>query len=288
MLNMLAAYELPALASPLRHHVLVEVMRRAYRDRALYLGDPDFVAMPLARLLSPDYAAGQVTSLRLDRATPSAALALAVPGLPVGDDTSHFSVLDGEGNAVATTQSINFSFGSGFMAPGTGVWLNNEMDDFSIKPGTPNGYELIGAEANAIAPGKRMLSSMTPSLISDADGLGILGTPGGSRIISMVLIGALAWFEGAPAAEIAARPRLHHQYFPDEVVYEPEALSPAEVDALAALGHALAPATRRYGNMHVIRWNYATGAVEAAADPRGIGAPAYLPASRPARAAAVR
>ena len=122
-----------------------------------------------------------------------------------GDQTSHFSVLDREGNAVSVTQSINFSFGSGFVPPGTGVVLNNEMDDFSIKPGFPNGYGLIGGEANAIEPGKRMLSSMTPTLLDSPDGLALLGTPGGSRIITMVLLASLAWIEGADAAGPADR-----------------------------------------------------------------------------------
>jgi gamma-glutamyltranspeptidase/glutathione hydrolase len=162
------------------------------------------------------------------------------------------------------------------------------MDDFSIKPGAPNGYQLIGGEANAIAPRKRMLSSMTPTLLSSPQGFGILGTPGGSRIISMVLIGTLAWFDGATADDIAAWPRLHHQYFPDQVVYEPEALDAAAIAALEQLGHTLAPATRRYGNMHVVRWDYASGTVAAGSDPRGIGAPAYRAAPRPARAAAGR
>ncbi len=276
MLNMLSGFDLAAFDDVRRTHVLVEVMRRAYRDRAELLGDPDFVDVPVERLIHPYYAAGQRMSINLTRATPSDDL----PGLRPfeaagGDQTSHFSVLDRDGNAVAVTQSINFSFGSGFVPAGTGVVLNNEMDDFSIKPGFPNGYGLIGGEANAIAPGKRMLSSMTPTLLESDDGLALLGTPGGSRIITMVLLASLAWIEGADAAAMVAEPRLHHQYYPDVVGYEDAALDEGTITALRALGHSLRAVGRGYGDMHVVTWDYASGAVEAASDPRGIGEPRY-------------
>ena len=276
MLNMLSGYDLAALDDVRRAHVLVEVMRRAYRDRAELLGDPDFVDVPVERLIHPYYAAGQRMTINLRRATSSDDL----PGLrPTdaagGDQTSHFSVLDREGNAAAVTQSINFSFGSGFVPAGTGVVLNNEMDDFSIKPGFPNGYGLIGGEANAIAPGKRMLSSMTPTLLESADGLALLGTPGGSRIITMVLLASLAWIEGGDAAAMVAEPRLHHQYYPDVVGYEDAALEESTIAGLQALGHSLRSVGRGYGDMHVVTWDYASGAVEAASDPRGIGEPRY-------------
>ena len=276
MLNMLEGYDLAAFHDVRRAHVLVEVMRRAYRDRAELLGDPDFVDVPVERLVHPYYAAGQRMTISLDRTTSSDDL----PGLrPLdtegGDQTSHFSILDRDGNAVAVTQSINFSFGSGFMPPGTGVVLNNELDDFSIKPGFPNGYGLIGGEANAIAPGKRMLSSMTPTLLDSDDGLALLGTPGGSRIITMVLLASLAWIEGGDAAAMAAQPRIHHQYYPDVVGYEEGALQADTIAALEALGHSLRAVGRRYGDMHVVTWDYSNGAVEAASDPRGIGEPRY-------------
>jgi gamma-glutamyltranspeptidase/glutathione hydrolase len=167
MLNMLSGYDLANLQGVgSRSHLLVEVMRRAYRDRAEYLGDPDFVDMPMQRLLHPFYAAGQIMSLRMDRATPSAELPgiMETPG-GGGSHTTHFSLIDNEGNIVAGTQTLNTWYGSAFMPPGTGVLLNNEMDDFSIKAGEPNAYQLIGAAANAIAPGKRMLSSMTPTIL---------------------------------------------------------------------------------------------------------------------------
>jgi len=277
MLNMLSAYELPALDGVTRTHLLAEVMRRAYRDRAELLGDSDFVAVPVERLTHPYYAAGQRMTIRLDRATPSADLPGIQPRtLAQGNQTSHFSVLDREGNAVAVTQSINFGFGSGFMAPQTGVLLNNEMDDFSIKPGEPNGYGLIGTEANAIAPYKRMLSSMTPTILRGEEGMALLGTPGGSRIITMVLLASLEWVDGGDAAAMVALPRFHHQYYPDVIAYERRALSSHDIVALQALGHDLRAVGRDYGDMHVVTWEYGSGGVGAASDPRGIGEPRFL------------
>lgn len=276
MLNIVSGYDLEQVDTVTRTHLLAEAMRRAYRDRAEYLGDTDFVDVPLERLLHPFYAAGQRMSMRIDQATPSDALpSIGVTGAAGGDQTSHFSVLDSEGNAVAVTQSINFPYGSGFMPPGTGVFLNNEMDDFSMKPGVANGYQLLGGEANAIAPGKRMLSSMTPTILIDEDGLGMLGTPGGSRIITMVLLASLAWIDGADATTMVSLPRIHHQYSPDQIGYEADALTAEQVAGLEALGHSLARARGDFGNMHVVTWDFETGEVDAASDPRGIGEPRF-------------
>ena len=276
MLNIVSGYDLEQADFVTRTHLLAEAMRRAYRDRAEYLGDTDFVDVPLERLLHPYYAAGQRMSMRIDQATPSDTLpSIGVTGAAGGDQTSHFSVLDSEGNAVAVTQSINFPYGSGFMPPGTGVFLNNEMDDFSMKPGVANGYQLLGGEANAIAPGKRMLSSMTPTILIDEDGLGILGTPGGSRIITMVFLASLAWIDGADARTMVSLPRIHHQYSPDQIGYEADALTAEQVARLEALGHSLARARGDFGNMHVVTWNFDTGEVDAASDPRGIGEPRF-------------
>ena len=222
MFNMLSGFDLESADRVTRTHLLTEVMRRAYRDRGPYLGDPDFVDVPVDLLTHPFYAAGQRASLRIDRATASDSLPGIQPAGPGGgSQTSHFSVLDVEGNIVAATQSINFGFGSGFIAPGTGVLLNNEMDDFSMKPGQPNGYQLLSGDANSIQPGKRMLSSMTPTILRDDDSTAILGTPGGSRIITIVLLASLAWIDGADAASMATNPRFHHQYFPDRLMFEP-------------------------------------------------------------------
>jgi gamma-glutamyltranspeptidase/glutathione hydrolase len=151
------------------------------------------------------------------------------------------------------------------------VILNNEMDDFSIKTGTANGFNLIGAEANSIAPGKRMLSSMSPTFLESDRGIAILGTPGGSRIISMVILAALAWADGADATQMVALKRYHHQYFPDVVAYEEGAFTPEEKAGLEAKGHRLELSERSYGNMQVVTWDRATGRVDAASDPRGGG-----------------
>lgn len=270
-LNILRAYELGSLGSVDRAHLTVEAMRRAYRDRAMYLGDPAFVEMPIERLLSPYYADGQRTSIRLDRATPSDSLPGIAPDTGGGTNTTHFSVLDAAGNRVAGTLSINTWFGAAFIPPGTGVILNNEMDDFSIKAGTPNGFELLGTDANAIAPGKRMLSSMSPSFIESPRGVVILGTPGGSRIISMVLLSTLAWMDGADAEQMVSLKRYHHQYYPDVVAYEEGAFTADEKTALEARGHRLELSRRSFGNMQVVSWDRETGRVDAASDPRGSG-----------------
>ncbi len=271
VLNMLSGYELGELPPVDRKHLTIEAMRRAYRDRAIYLGDPAFVSMPLERLLSPFYAEGQRTSILLDHATPSTQLSGILPEPVAGTNTTHFSVIDRAGNRVGGTLSINTWYGSAFIPPGTGVLLNNEMDDFSIKTGVPNGFDLIGTEANSVAPGKRMLSSMSPTFLESERGIAILGTPGGSRIISMVLLASLAWFDGADAREMVSLKRYHHQYFPDAVAYEKGALTADEEAALAARGHKLQPSARSYGNMQVVTWDRETGRVEAASDPRGGG-----------------
>lgn len=269
-LNILAGYDLGGYDEVTRRHLIVEAMRRAYRDRAVYLGDSDFVDVPVERLTHPWYAAGLRASIRADRATPSNAL----PGLesePEGPHTTHFSVLDREGNRVAATVTVNYPFGSGFVAPGTGVLLNDEMDDFSAKPGTPNVYGLVGAEANAIAPGKRPLSSMSPTFLSNDHGVGVLGTPGGSRIITMVLLGILDYAQGHEPASWVSLPRFHHQYLPDVIQYEPGALTPAVISGLEQLGHRLQETRWRYGNMQAILWDRRDGKVYAASDPRGVG-----------------
>ena len=269
-LNILSGFDLKHLDGATRKHLVIESMQRAYRDRAVYLGDPDFVAMPLAQLTSLDYAAGQRSSIRLDKAMPSDML----PGIetaPVGRDTTHFSVLDAEGNRVAGTISINLFFGTGDMVAHTGVLLNNTMDDFSVKPGTPNVFGLVGNAENAIAANKRPLSSMTPSFVETPKGLMIIGTPGGSYIISMVILGTLDYLNDMSAADIVKDPRYHHQYLPDVVEYEKGAFSENETARLEAMGHKLEQGTRRWGNMEVITWDFATGKVAAASDPRGEG-----------------
>ncbi len=269
-LNILSGFDLPKFDSATRKHLIIEAMRRAYRDRAIYLGDPDFVKMPVAQLTGVDYAAGQRSSIRTDKAMPSNML----PGIesePGGMQTTHFSVLDADGNLVAATISINLFFGTGYMPPKTGVLLNDTMDDFSIKPGRPNEFGLVGAKANAIAANKRSLSSMTPTFVETPRGLMVVGSPGGSYIISMVLLGTLNYLDGMSAADVVKYPHYHHQYLPDVVDYETGALTDQEIKELQAMGHTLKISGRRWGNMQVVTWDYASGRVEAASDPRGEG-----------------
>ena len=268
ILNLIEPYDLSELSRVQRVHVLTEAMRRAYRDRALYLGDPDFVEIPTDMLLSPYYAAGLRAGMRLDRATPSANLA-ADPGLlPEGDHTTHFSLMDAAGNLVSGTLTVNLAFGSGYVAPGTGVLLNNEMDDFSAAPGEPNEFGLIGFDANEIQPGKRMLSSMSPSIIKSDDRVAVLGTPGGSRIITMVLLGILDFIDGNGPESWVALPRFHHQYQPDEIEIERGWLENEEIAELEALGHTVRLRALPWGNMHGVMWDRAADRVEAAHDPR--------------------
>jgi gamma-glutamyltranspeptidase/glutathione hydrolase len=268
MLNILQQYDLMDLAPAQRTHLIIEAMRRAYRDRADYLGDPDFIEIPVERLVHPWYAAGLARDIHMERASNNPA-----PGGDQGSgtDTSHFSIIDREGNRVAATLSINYPFGSGFVPAGTGVLLNDEMDDFSLKPGVPNVYGLVGGEANAIAAGKRMLSSMTPTFVETDQGLAVLGTPGGSRIINMVLLAILEMDRGEGPEAWVTRPRLHHQYLPDEVQFEPNALTETLQQQLVKLGHHLKPLEQGFGNMQVVYWDYQTGEVTAASDPRGRG-----------------
>jgi gamma-glutamyltranspeptidase / glutathione hydrolase len=269
-LNILAGFDLHDADSATRKHLIIEAMRRAYRDRAIFLGDPDFIKMPLQQLMSVDYAAGQRSSIRTDKAMPSDLL----PGIesePKGMNTTHFSVLDAAGNRAAVTITVNLFFGNGYMPAGTGVLLNNEMDDFSVKPGTPNVFGLIGNTANSIAPNKRSLSSMSPTFIETSKGMMVIGSPGGSTIISQVLLGVLNYIDGMSAPDIVKYPHYHHQYEPDEVSYEQGALTDGEIAKLQSMGHKLRLSSRQWGNMQVITWDFASGKVEAASDPRGEG-----------------
>jgi gamma-glutamyltranspeptidase / glutathione hydrolase len=269
-LNILAGFDLRDVDSATRKHLIIEAMRRAYRDHAIFMGDPDFIKMPLQQLMSVDYAAGQRSSIRADKAMPSDLL----PGIesePQGMNTTHFSVLDAAGNRAAVTITVNLFFGNGYMPAGTGVLLNNEMDDFSVKPGTPNVFGLIGNTANAIAANKRSLSSMSPTFVETSKGMMVIGSPGGSTIISQVLLGILNYVDGMSAPDIVKYPHYHHQYLPDDVSYEQGALSDGEIAKLQSMGHTLRLSNRQWGNMQVITWDFASGKVEAASDPRGEG-----------------
>jgi gamma-glutamyltranspeptidase/glutathione hydrolase len=271
MLNMLESFDVHAMPEAERVHLLSEVMRRAYRDRAEFLGDSDYVDVPVDMLVSEAHALNLAATIEMNEATASDELEPVRVDGTKGSDTTHFSIIDAAGNRVAATLSINYPFGSCFVAEGTGVLLNDEMDDFSSKPGEPNVYGLIGAEANAIEPGKRMLSSMTPAFLETEDRLAVLGTPGGSRIITMVLLAALEFYEGASTDDMVNRSRFHHQYLPDKIFHEPDALSAAVLKSLFEAGHETEKLDSTYGNMQAIVLNRKTGQVDAASDYRGVG-----------------
>ena len=259
-----------------RSHYVVEVLRRAYRDRGL-LGDPDMVRNPLDQLLDANYLQGLAQSIQLQQATPSTSLP-AAPAWREGDHTTHFTVLDSQGNAVTATLSINLPFGAAFTVPGTGVLLNNEMDDFAADPAGSNAYGLSGSQANAIAGGKRPLSSMSPTFIESDTQLASFGTPGGSRIPSMVLLAILDYLDGKQVAQWPATPRYHHQYLPDVIEHEPGAFTAGQSASLELRGHRLSQVQRRYGNQQVLLWHKQDGRVEAASDPRGVGRADFWPA----------
>ena len=248
ILNILEGYDMGALGfhSAASVHFMVEAMRHAYMDRNTYLGDPAFVKNPLDRLLSKDYAARIRATIEPDKATPSKAVQ---PGVAPHEktETTHYSVIDGEGNAAAVTYTVNGIFGAAVIAPGTGFFLNDEMDDFTIKPGVPNLFGLVQGEANSIAPGKRPLSSMAPTLVTkDGRIVLALGSPGGSRIITIVLETALNVIDYAMQPQEAVdAPRIHHQWLPDEVFAEPFALSPDTAKLLQAMGYKITTQTPR-------------------------------------------
>jgi len=244
-------------------------MRRAYRDRGAYLGDPDFVQMPIARLTSDKYAAGLRASIEPDKATPSASLPSGDPSESGSGNTTHFSIIDADGNLAGVTQTVNLAYGSGLVVEGGGFLLNDEMDDFALKAGTPNAFGVIGFDANAVAPGRRPLSSMSPTFMIGKDRTAVLGAKGGSRIITMTLLGILGLEQGMSPAQIAAMPRYHHQYLPDQISTEPGALSPATVTTLQAMGYTIAPSAQPWSYfLHAVDWNRRDNTLRGGADPR--------------------
>ena len=253
-----------------RTHLLIEAMKRAYKDRNQYLGDSDFVNPP--NLLNPQRLQTLRDSIDMHKATPSNTLIGFAE--PIGDsvDTTHFSIIDDEGNMVSATLSINYGMGSGYVSPSTGILMNDEMDDFATRPGKPNAYGLVQGSANAVAPGKRMLSSMSPTFVIDKDRTFIVGTPGGSRIISMVLLASTAFMDSDSAPkQWINRPRFHHQFLPDTVQYEAGAFSPDIMAELKKRGHHLKQINRQYGNMQAILWNHSNGKLTGISDARGEG-----------------
>jgi gamma-glutamyltranspeptidase/glutathione hydrolase len=241
MLNILEGFDrLPAFGSAAHVHLLAEAMRRGFVDRNHYLGDPAYVEMPLDLLLSKAYAAGRRRSIDPTRASATPELR---PGVGEGSHTTHYSVVDAAGNAVSVTTTLNFGYGSKVTVTGAGFLLNDEMDDFTSAPGSPNMFGLIQGEANAIEPGKRMLSSMSPSIVLDPDGelLMLLGSPGGPTIITTVTqVISNVIDHGMSLAEAIGAPRVHHQALPDTIRYERGGLTAAVAARLVAMGHALA------------------------------------------------
>jgi gamma-glutamyltranspeptidase/glutathione hydrolase len=238
-LNILEGFPIPDMkqGTAASLHVTIEALKRAYADRARYLGDPDFISAPVATLMSKQYAARQRASIDLDHATPWTDALSATPPRE-GSNTTHFSVVDSRGNAVSNTYTLNFPYGVGLIADGTGVLLNNELDDFTAAPGASNAFGLVGFEANLPGPGKRPLSSMSPTIVlKDGKPVLVTGSPGGSRIISTVLqvIVNVLDYRMDVAAAVAA-PRLHHQWLPDEVRIE-RGFADETVAALKAKGH---------------------------------------------------
>lgn len=269
-LKILSQFETAQLSDADRIHLIAESLRRAYCDRANYLGDPDFIDIPTDWLISDGHIESLTQSINMMRATKSKSLDCHEMVME-GDHTTHFSVIDKEGNLVSATLTINHPFGSGFIVPGTGIILNNELDDFAIKPGKANAFELIGHAANIIAPARRPLSSMTPTFILSNDQVAILGTPGGSRIPSMVLLAALDMMDNKAVTDWVSRPRFHHQYKPDHISFEPAAFSRPLQNALKLRQHKLKNSGREYGNMQAILWDKRQNRLTAASDPRGIG-----------------
>jgi gamma-glutamyltranspeptidase/glutathione hydrolase len=273
MLQMLEPYNLSKLGyhTPAGVALITEAERRAYADRATYLGDPDFGKVPVAQLLGKSYNKQRASTIPTNGlATPSTQI-MAGPGLPryESDQTTHYSIVDAQGNAVSCTTTLNGAYGSKVVVAGAGFLLNNEMDDFSSKAGVPNMYGLVGGAANAIAPGKRMLSSMTPAILTKNGKLALVsGSPGGSTIITSVLQSILSVVDyGANAEQAVSAPRLHHQWLPDQLDVEAGALTPDTEKVLQEKGFNPKP-RNAWGRLDIIRV-LPDGRLEGGADPRG-------------------
>ncbi len=280
MAHILEEHDLAALGwqSEAYVHLFAEAARRAYADRNQVLADPDFVDIPLDRMVARDYAVARGADIALDRATPSAEVG---PGLEVGEptETTHFSIVDRHGNAVAVTTTINSSYGSKVTVEGAGFLLNNEMDDFAAKPGFPNQFGLVQGEQNAIEPGKRMLSAMSPTVVTTPEGelLLVTGTPGGSTIITTVLQTVLNVIDFRMSVTQAVNaPRVHHQHLPDQVYWENGGLAPEVVEALEALGHTLSRRGGTSGDVQAIL-RLPDGTLTAHSDPRLGGVARTIP-----------
>lgn len=275
MLNILSHFPLDSFPKIDKIHYVLEAMRLAFWQRNEFLGDPDFISVPTDRLISASNAKQLSSLINSTKAIDSKVL----QGNPVPSNhpnTTHFSIIDNEGNRVAATLTVNYIFGSSVVPEGTGVLLNDEMDDFSTAIGAANVFGLVGSESNAIAPGKRPLSSMTPTFLETPGRVAILGTPGGSRIPTMVLLSSLLFHEGYGAITLVSSMRFHHQFLPDIVQFEPDSFNLEVQNELAKRGYQLMQLERYYGNMQAITWDKKLNILTAASDPRNIGQAAVI------------
>jgi gamma-glutamyltranspeptidase/glutathione hydrolase len=281
MLNVLSHFPVAELGrgSAAKVHLLAEVMRLAYADRSKHLGDPDFYDVPVDWLLSDEYAAELAKTIDMERARPSSEVAPGVPPVHESEDTTHFSVMDAAGNVVANTYTLNGSYGSAISVPGAGFLLNNEMEDFVSKPGTPNMFGLLGGEANAVEALKRPLSSMTPVIVfRDGEPWFATGSPGGARIITAVLQMVVNMIDhGMNIATAASAPRMHHQWFPDKIVIE-SGFGPDTIRLLEERGHTVDVRGSSYTSLQTVA--YKDGVFRGASDPRRPNSGAAAP--RPA------
>lgn len=256
-----------------KQHYIIESMKKAYLDRFLFLGDPDFISIPTHKLIDE-----KNIEKHFNNINPALAATAKIEVIQNNDifespdtSTTHFSIVDKEGNIVSATLTINGPFGSGFTSPSTGILLNNEMDDFTTELNKPNSYGLVGNDYNKIEPNKRPVSSMTPTILSDMNKIAILGTPGGSKIPTMVLLGIMKLLEGSQPDSWVSKKRFHHQYLPDIVNYEDGALSPLVLKELHKKGHKFSRTKYSYGNMQAVLWDKSKASILAASDNRGNG-----------------
>ena len=277
LLEAVEPYDLRAmgLGSSATLHLFGEAMRRTYADRAEWLGDPDFVSVPTAGLTDSLYVARRMATVRPDRATPSDSVTHGRPGgppaRPESPQTTHYSVVDAQGMAVSVTTTLNSGFGSGMVEPGGGYFLNNEMDDFAAAPGVPNQFGLVGTDANAVAPGKRMLSSMTPTIVENPDGTLrlVIGSPGGGRIITAVFQAIVHVIDfGMDVQAAVAAPRVHHQWRPDVLFTEPRGMAADVAEALRTRGWTVDQTGGRWSRVDAVEVRY--GAGETTLDPSGL------------------
>jgi gamma-glutamyltranspeptidase/glutathione hydrolase len=282
MLNILEHFPVREMGagSAINVHLLAEVARLAYADRSKYLGDPDYFDVPVKWLTSKAYGEQLAATINLNKARSSDDVAPGVPPVYESEDTTHFSVMDADGNVVSNTYTLNFSFGSGIAVTGAGFLLNNEMDDFSAKPGVPNAFGLLGGEANAIAAGKRPLSSMTPTIVfANGEPWFATGSPGGSRIITSVLQMIVNVIDHQMNfAEAAAAPRMHHQWYPDVLQLE-SGFSPDTIKLLEERGHTVQSSRSSMGSIQTV--GYSDGIFRGASDPRRPNAGAVAPQTQP-------